>query len=138
MYNDHIQTSTHTIAGDAATRDTVKHTTKKYFGSIGQYRLTILPKSTGQNDTTNHKTRMERITKRLQELKTAEQTFDFREYTNRNQKQAFLIVHDSECMCVCVCVCGQIKVLTVALLSSYRHQERERPRKRGREREIER
>ena len=92
VYNNHIQTSTPTIAGAA---DTAKHTTKKYIGSIGQYRLTISPKSTGQHDTTEHKTRMQRLTKKLQELNTVEQTIDFREYTNRNQKQAFVIVHDS-------------------------------------------
>jgi hypothetical protein len=36
VYNNHIQTATPTIAGAA---DTAKHTTKKYIGSIGQYRL---------------------------------------------------------------------------------------------------
>jgi hypothetical protein len=71
LFINHIQTSTPTIAGAAATRDTAKHTTKKYIGSIGQYRLSISQKSTGPHDTTDHKTRMERLTKRLQELKMA-------------------------------------------------------------------
>ena len=96
VYNNHIQTLTTTIAGGAATRDTVKHTTKRHIGSIGQYRLSITPKSTGQHDTTDHNTRIERITKRLQEFKEADHTFDFKEYTSKTNKQDFLIVHDSE------------------------------------------
>ena len=96
VYNSHIQTLTTTIAADEATRDMVKHTTKRHIGSIGQFRLNITPKSTGQHDTTDHNTRIERITKRLQEFKEADHTFDFKEYTSKTNKQAFLIVHDSE------------------------------------------
>jgi hypothetical protein len=68
VYNTHNKQST--IAGGAATRTTVQNApnTTQHLGSIGQYRRTISPRSTGQNDSTDHKTRMERINKRLQEI----------------------------------------------------------------------
>ena len=86
------------IAGGAATRATVQNVpnTTHHIGSIGQYRLTISPRSTGQNDSTDHKTRMERITKRLQEMQKADKQLVFKQYTNRQRKQVFLIVHNLE------------------------------------------
>ena len=95
-YDAHTQTLARTVAGAAATRDTVKHTIRRHIGTIGQFRISILPMSTGQTDTIDHNTKIDRITKRLQELKAVDHTFDFKEYTNKNNKQAFLIVHDSE------------------------------------------
>jgi hypothetical protein len=96
VYNDHVQKSNLTVAGSAATHDTVKHTTKRHIGSPGQFRITIIPRSTGQHDTTDHKTKLERITRRLQDLTAADHTLEFKEYTSKMQNQAFIIVHNLE------------------------------------------
>jgi hypothetical protein len=95
-YDDHIQKSNLTVAGSAATHDTVKHTTRRHIGSPGQFRITIIPKSTGQYDTTDNNSKLERIAKRLQELKAADRTLEFKEYTSKSLNQAFLIVHNLE------------------------------------------
>jgi hypothetical protein len=95
VYDDHIQKLTLTVAGGAATQDTVKHTTKRHIGSVGQFRITITPRSTGQHDTTDHNTKLARITKRLQDLTEADHTLEFKEYTSKMRNQAFLLVHNS-------------------------------------------
>jgi hypothetical protein len=95
-YDDHIQKSNLTVAGSAATHDTVKHTTRRHIGSPGQFRITIIPKSTGQYDTTDNNSKLERIAKRLQELKAADRTLEFKEFTSKSLNQAFLIVHNLE------------------------------------------
>jgi hypothetical protein len=96
VYNTHNKTST--IAGGAATRTTVQNApnTTQHIGSIGQYRFTISQKSTGQNDSTDHKTRMERINKRVQEIQKTDKQLEFKQYTTRQRKQTFLLVHNSE------------------------------------------
>jgi hypothetical protein len=96
IYNTHNKKST--IAGGAATRTTVQNApnTTQYIGSTGQYRLTISPRSTGQNDSTDHKTRMERLNKRLQEMQKADKHLELKQDTTRQRKQAFLLVHNSE------------------------------------------
>jgi hypothetical protein len=76
VYDDHIQKLTLTVAGGAATPDTVKHTTKRHIGSVGQSRITITPRSTGQHDTTDHNTELAHITKRLQDLTEADHTLN--------------------------------------------------------------
>ena len=63
---------------------------------MGQFRITITPRSTGQHDTTDHNTKLALITKRLQDLKEADHTLEFKEYTSKMRNQAFLIVHNSE------------------------------------------
>jgi hypothetical protein len=86
VYNTHSKKPT--IAGGAATRTTVQHApnTTQHIGSIGQYRLTISPKSIGQNDSTNHKTRMDRINNRLQEMQKSDTHLEFKQYTTRQKK----------------------------------------------------
>ena len=42
-YDAHTQTLARTVAGAAATRDTVKHTIRRHIGTIGQFRISILP-----------------------------------------------------------------------------------------------
>jgi hypothetical protein len=94
--DDHIQQLTLTVVGGAVTHDTVKYTTKRHIGSPGQFRITIIPRSTGQHDTTDHKTKFESINKRLQDLQEADHTLEFKEYTNKMRNQVFLIIHNSE------------------------------------------
>jgi hypothetical protein len=96
VYDDHVQKSNLTVAGSAATHDTVKHTTRRHIGSPGQFRITIIPRSTGQHDTTDNISKLELIAKRLQDLKAADRTLEFKEYTSKSLNQAFLIVHNLE------------------------------------------